>query len=49
MTEFRIRDASQNNKIIGFVKSETLLLALQKTAWATGLDITQLFADPIKA
>lgn len=48
MKEFRIKDVSQNNKIIGFVKSSSLILAIQKTAWALGLDMTQLYAEEVK-
>lgn len=47
MKEFRIKDTSQNDKVIGFVKSSSLLLALQKTAWALSLDITQLYAEEV--
>jgi hypothetical protein len=47
MKEYRICDVSQNNKIIGFVKSGSLLLALQKTAWALDLDVTQLYAEEV--
>lgn len=48
MIEYRIRDVSQDNKILGFVKSSSLLLALQKTAWALDLDVTQLHAEEVK-
>jgi hypothetical protein len=47
MKEYRIRDVSQNNKIIGFVKSQSLLLALQKAAFFGDLDITQLYAEEV--
>jgi len=48
MQEYRIRDASQNNKIIGFVKSSSLILALQKAAFFGDLDITQIYAEEVK-
>jgi hypothetical protein len=48
MTEFRIRDVSQNNKIVCFIKSETLILALRKAAFSLDLDITQLYAEIVK-
>lgn len=48
MKEYRIRDVSQNNKILGFVKSSSLVLAIQKTAWILDLDVTQLYAEEVK-
>lgn len=48
MKEYRIKDASQNNKVVGFVKSQSLTLAIQKTAWALNLDATQLYAEEVK-
>ena len=47
MTEYRIKDAS-TDKIVGFVKSESLLLAIQKAAFFGDLDITQLYAEEVK-
>lgn len=48
MKEYRIKDVSQDDKIIGFVKSGSLILAIQKTAWALNLDLTQLYAEEVK-
>lgn len=47
MQEYRIKDVSQNDEIVGFVKSSSLILAIQKTAWALNLDVTQLYAEEV--
>ena len=47
LQEFRISYA-RDDKIVGFVKSGSSLLACQKVAWALGLDVTKLYAEIVE-